>query len=300
MPRSRRRISRSVFPVFLSATFCLVVASLAPNGALAQVCDPPGPPPRFSCSWSTDICDWICPICDPFGVPPRQSCSWSLELCNWICPGYSGVNVTVQTTNGPHANATVYVRLSSLCTVTGAGAMCGGSFPVFPGMPVASKCQAIANVVANDCSADGYVVTTNDCAGSATLVASNLGCPATPFTLGLSNDPDTFDQTASGAMPDGETDVITGSNAACATTPGPVPNLMVTVSNNGANLQLAWGDATNAEDYVVYSDTAANGAFATVEGTAKNGNSLTIPMPSASEYYLVAGRNAACGVGPKE
>ncbi len=53
-------------------------------------CDPPGPPPRFGCQWSVDVCDWVCAVCDPFGSPPRPSCHWDGNLCNWICPGYSG------------------------------------------------------------------------------------------------------------------------------------------------------------------------------------------------------------------
>src|SRR5262249_55417935 len=88
--------------------------------ATAAICDPPGPPPRFACQWSTDVCDWICPVCDPFGAPPRPSCHWDLNFCNWICPGYTGEDVTVKTLQPPARDAVVYLRLMSLCTATGA------------------------------------------------------------------------------------------------------------------------------------------------------------------------------------
>ena len=103
-----------------AAAFCalgLVLLQSATSRTTAT-CDPPGPAPRFGCQWSTDACDWFCPACDPFGVPPRTSCNWDGKLCNWICPGYTGVEVTVQTLQPPVRDATVYVRLSSLCTAT--------------------------------------------------------------------------------------------------------------------------------------------------------------------------------------
>src|SRR5215475_6576919 len=102
--------------------------------AVSQVCDPPGPPPRFGCQWSTSSCDWFCPVCDPFGTSPRPSCSWDLTTCNWRCDGYTGADVTVRTLLQPSQSATVYVKLSSLCTATGVVAACGGQFTVHPGM----------------------------------------------------------------------------------------------------------------------------------------------------------------------
>ena len=263
-------------------------------------CDPPGPAPRFGCQWSTDVCDWICPVCDPFGAPPRSSCTWDGKLCNWICPGYTGVEVTVQTLQSPVRDATVYIRLSSLCTATGAGAFCNGSFAVYPGMPISLKCQAIADAIANDCSPAGYVVTENNCRLAASLTASNAGCPATQFALGLSNDPAVFDQTAQGPLPDGESDSITGIAGSCAPMPGPVSNLRVVTASVGADLQLTWDDTTNADDYVVFSDTTPNGIFNTVAGTAQNGTAgATLTPPPGSEFYLVAGSNSSCGLGPK-
>ncbi|HYV85336.1 MAG TPA: hypothetical protein VFB49_05460 [Patescibacteria group bacterium] len=283
------------------ATFCTLTLALAPlhsNAITAAVCDPPGPPPRFGCSWSVDLCDWICAICDPFGAPPRTSCTWDGDLCNWVCPGYTGVDVSVETVQPPAQGATVYVRLSSLCTATGAGAFCNGSFAVHPGTSAAQKCQAIADVVTGNCSAAGYSVTANQCKSAATLTASNTGCPATPFALGLSNDPAVFDQSGQGAMPDGEIDSITGRTPACSPMPGPVGNLQL-LAPGGGGLHLTWDDTTDADDYVVFSDTSPNGSFTTVAGTASSGAAgLTLAMPPGTEFYLVAGRNATCGVGP--
>src|SRR5262245_44583270 len=182
-------------------------------GGATATCDPTGPAPRFGCQWSIDVCDWICPICDPFGVPPRSTCTWDGNLCNWICPGYTGVDVTVQTLQSPVQDATVYVRLSSLCTATGASASCSGSFAVYPGMPIPQKCQAIADAISNDCSAAGYAVTVNDCRLEGTITASNVGCPGTPFALGLSNDPAVFDQAEKGPIPDGDSTRSSGTKA---------------------------------------------------------------------------------------
>ena len=265
----------------------------------AATCDPPGPAPRFGCQWSTDVCDWFCPVCDPFGAPPRTSCNWDGKVCNWLCPGYTGVEVTVQTLQPPVLDAVVYVRLSSLCTATGAFAGCNGSFAVYPGMPVSVKCQAIADAISNDCSAAGYAVTENDCRLAATFTASNVGCPATPFALGLSNDPAVFDQTGQGPLPDGEAESTTGTTATCAPLPGPVGNLRL-ATPSGGDIQLTWDDATNADGYVVFSDTTPNGTFDTVAGTARSGTpGWTAGMPPGIEFYLVAGSNSSCGIGPK-
>src|SRR2546426_3453420 len=300
-----------LFPLLacLIAIFAISDAS-AQRGASAMsstratrttaTCDPPGPPPRFGCQWSTDICDWICAVCDPFGAPPRSSCHWDGNLCNWICPGYTGVQVTVRTTQPPTLDATVYVRLSSLCTATGTGSFCNGSFAVYPGMPIYVKCQAITDAISNNCSPAGYAVTENNCRFAASLTASNLGCPQTEVGLRLSNDRAVFDQTGQGSLPDGESDSITGTTATCDPMPGPVNNLRLVTVNGGGDLQITWDDTTNADDYLVFSDTKPNGIFTTVAGMAPSGTpGSTVSMPPGSEVYLVAGNNSTCGVGPK-
>jgi hypothetical protein len=316
MPRRRTQVGpASLVRLAVSAGlwFALLIPCLVPavdargaatvpttaGGDPAAICDPPGPAPRFGCTWSLDLCDWICPICDPFGSPPRSSCSWDLTLCNWNCPGYTGVKVDVSVLQAPDSQSTVYLRLSSLCTATGASATCQGSFAVHPGTSPAAKCRAIADAITAGCQSAGYAVTGDACADSASLTAANVGCPATPFALGLSNDPSVFDQSEQAPMADGEIDSIVGSTAACALTPGPVTNLALSVTLDG-DLHLTWDDVPDADDYIVFSDTMANGTFSTVVGTAASGTGgLTIGMPAESEMYLVAGRNAVCGQGPE-
>jgi hypothetical protein len=167
-------------------------------------------------------------------------------------------------------------------------------------MPASQKCQAIADAISNDCSSAGYVVTVDDCRLEASVTAGNLGCPATPFALGLSNDPGGFDQSGQGALPDGEADEVTGTTATCTPMPEPAANLSLDTLDGGADLKLTWDDAANADDYLVFSDTAPNGAFSTVAGIASSGSTgFTVGMPPGIEFYLVAGRNSICGTGPK-
>jgi hypothetical protein len=82
---------------------------------------------------------------------------------------------------------------------------------------------------------------------------------------------------------------------------GVVSNLRVQKINGGVNLKLTWNNTTNATDYVVFADVAPNGSFTTQIGTSASGvTGLTIATPSTNRYYLVAGRNATCGVGPQD
>jgi len=282
---------------FGAIVFAALLLSVSP--AQAQICDPVGSPPHFGCSWSLDQCAWVCPICDPFGVPPRSNCNWDLNLCNWVCPGYTGVRVDVQTLQPPNARATVYVKLNSLCTTTGAGAFCSGSFDTRSNMTRAEKCQALESVVTQQCGPAGYAVSADACLTNASFEVANVGCPIAPFAFGVSNDASVFDQSGSGQLPDGEKESISGSTMSCATTPGPVTNLLMT-EVDPATLRLNWDADPYADDYIVYSDVSPSGTFDNVVGTATTGSEgLVLPMPSASEYYLVAGRNQSCGRGPK-
>ena len=86
----------------------------------------------------------------------------------------------------------------------------------------------------------------------------------------------------------------------CAPTPGQVTNLQVETANGGADLFFTWTDLPAANDYVVFEDAAPDDVFSTEAGTATSGVSgLTIPMPPGTKFYLVAGRNITCGLGPK-
>jgi hypothetical protein len=66
------------------------------------------------------------------------------------------------------------------------------------------------------------------------------------------------------------------------------------------SLRFTWTDVAGTDDYVVFQDTG-NGPFTTVTGIAPSGSTgLEVPMPPGSiVYFLVAGRNAVCGEGPK-
>jgi len=82
---------------------------------------------------------------------------------------------------------------------------------------------------------------------------------------------------------------------------GVVPNLKLQKLNGGVSLKLTWNNTTNSTDYVVFEDAAPGGAFVTQTGTSASGvTGLTIAMPTSNRFYLVAGRNATCGVGPQD
>jgi len=79
-----------------------------------------------------------------------------------------------------------------------------------------------------------------------------------------------------------------------------VNNLLLTPLSGGQDVLLTWDDTTNADDYLVFADTAPDGVFSTVAGSAPNGAvGLRVGLAPAIEFYLVAGRNSACGIGPK-
>lgn len=66
------------------------------------------------------------------------------------------------------------------------------------------------------------------------------------------------------------------------------------------SLLFTWAESAGADEYVVLQDTIPNGSFTTVVGTAPAGSpSLRVPMPPDSIlYFLVAGSNQGCGLGP--
>ena len=83
--------------------------------------------------------------------------------------------------------------------------------------------------------------------------------------------------------------------------PGAVTGLTLQRVNGGTSLKFTWSNTTNAVDYALFADTTSGGSFASQIGTSTSGTTgLTIPMPSGNRFYLVAGRNGACGVGPQD
>lgn len=84
--------------------------------------------------------------------------------------------------------------------------------------------------------------------------------------------------------------------------PDPVaPTLQVDIPPQGRLvLRFQWEEAAGAEEYVVLQDTIPNGGFTTVVGVSPAGEpSLSVPIPPGDLlYFLVAGRNQGCGLGP--
>ncbi len=90
------------------------------------------------------------------------------------------------------------------------------------------------------------------------------------------------------------------SYESCSPLPGEVTDLTLDLVSMGSSLRLTWANVSGADDYVIFQDALPGGPFTVVSGTAANGTSgLTIPVPPGQVYYKVAGRSAACGMGPK-
>ena len=88
-------------------------------------------------------------------------------------------------------------------------------------------------------------------------------------------------------------------NPNCTPEPGPVTGLQVATASGGAELQMTWSPAAEAESYLVYEDSAPDGPFGTVTGTTGT-LGLTVPTPTDTRFYRAAGRNIVCGVGTLE
>ena len=83
----------------------------------------------------------------------------------------------------------------------------------------------------------------------------------------------------------------------CAPMPGPATNLTLELVNGGADLELHWLDGSDADEHVVLSDGAVDGPFHNAVGNSVS-QTITVPAPQGTMYYLVAGRNTTCGQGP--
>ena len=98
---------------------------------------------------------------------------------------------------------------------------------------------------------------------------------------------------------DGSDVGIFGQRFHCDPEPAAVTDLTV-ARPNGTSLHFGWTDAAGADDYVVMHDSSPSGSFAAMTGTAADGGSgLMAPIPPGTfRFYLVAGRNPNCGLGP--
>ena len=96
----------------------------------------------------------------------------------------------------------------------------------------------------------------------------------------------------------GNADVYTNRVDLC-TEPLETEKLVAKKSPDGATLTFLWQAALYADDYLLYQDASPDGAFGIIVGTAPDGDTgVTLPVTTASRYYLVAGRND-CGIGPR-
>jgi len=82
----------------------------------------------------------------------------------------------------------------------------------------------------------------------------------------------------------------------CSPAPAEVSGLLL--GRTGTKLDFTWTDVAGADDYLVLADSGARGDFNLQVGSAVSGSGgLQAPMPSASRYFVVAGRDGTC-IGP--
>ena len=82
----------------------------------------------------------------------------------------------------------------------------------------------------------------------------------------------------------------------CGTAPAEVSGLLV--GRTGSSLEFTWTDVAGADDYLVLADSSARGDFIVLVGSAASGAAgVQAPIPSASRFFVVAGRDGTC-IGP--
>lgn len=97
----------------------------------------------------------------------------------------------------------------------------------------------------------------------------------------------------------GDLDVYTNKIEYECLTPEEVSGLTVSLTEDGSSLVFNWAAAAEADGYILYQDVSPDGEFLGFAGAAfGGGQEATIPVPSDTRYYLVAGKNG-CGFGPK-
>ncbi|MBN2384781.1 FG-GAP repeat protein [bacterium] len=81
----------------------------------------------------------------------------------------------------------------------------------------------------------------------------------------------------------------------------PEDSFMLEKSTDGSEITMTWQDVSGGEFYVVFNDSNPAGSFETeLAGSSSGSVGLTVAMPTESiVYYLVAGANDTCGLGPK-
>ena len=130
------------------------------------------------------------------------------------------------------------------------------------------------------------------------------GAMGVTYTIPPSQIPDRYDFTV---------EIACATNPACGDTsnvasvdivqrPSEVGSTLVASKTaGGTELEFHWSDTSGATSFVLLSDTAPSGAFATEAGSSASGTTgVTVDMPTDEvRFYLVAGSNPICGVGPR-
>ncbi len=82
----------------------------------------------------------------------------------------------------------------------------------------------------------------------------------------------------------------------CAPAPAEVSGLLV--GRTDSDLEFTWTDVAGADDYLVLADSSARGDFILLVGSAADGAvGVQAPIPSATRFFVVAGRDGTC-IGP--
>ena len=82
----------------------------------------------------------------------------------------------------------------------------------------------------------------------------------------------------------------------CGPAPAEVSGLLL--GRTDTNLEFTWTDVAGADDYLVLADSSARGDFVLLVGSAAGGAAgVQAPIPTASRFFVVAGRDGTC-IGP--
>lgn len=84
----------------------------------------------------------------------------------------------------------------------------------------------------------------------------------------------------------------------CSPSPGIVSDLSLDWAVPGSELLFTWTDTPAGDEYLLFEDSSPDGHFFDAAGSASSGiPGLIVPASPGTTYYLLAARNAACGMG---
>jgi len=149
------------------------------------------------------------------GIPSSPAVPIVIQSCASLsCTSTNNCNtVTSQTILTPdNAGVTVYANLRSTCHGVDLKG-CKAAFVITTAQAASqtAKCQGIVdalNSANSGCASAGYMVT-NNCATNQTFIVTDPVCTGSVLSLGISNNPNIFDQEGQGPIPDYEEEIIT-------------------------------------------------------------------------------------------